>query len=210
MTDDFNGSDVIDSGGNHIGTVERTYVDEDGHAGVLGVKLGTILAKHRLVPADSMTPSDDGIHLPWSKDVIESSPSINSGDTLEGDDLDSVRQYYAAQGSSEPQESEPPEDVAAIGQADQRNRPASDLPDVVEEDTPTDLGRVRDLGDIVEVPILEEVLVKKSIVRQVLRIRKTQLDEAGMDTSDLRQDRMEVIPNDQPPMVGTGVSGSEQ
>lgn len=136
MSDDFNGSDATDSAGNHIGSVERTYVDDAGNASMLAVKLGAIMVKHRLIPAEGMTSTDDGVRFPWSKDVVESSPSIDAGDTLEGDDLDAIRQYYAAQRSPAHPEPESPEVVAAIGEADQRNRPASDLPNVVEEDSP--------------------------------------------------------------------------
>lgn len=209
MTVDYDGDDLIDSAGDKVGTVERTYVDDNGQARFLAVKIGTLMAKHRLVPAEDAQEDEGGVRVSYLRDVIEESPSVDSGDTLEGDALDEVRGYYQGVGAPASNVETNSDDlnsddesrveladattVAAIAEVDQRHRPASDFPDVPRDDTPADFGQVRDLGDVIEVPIVEEVMVKKPIVREVLRIRKSQLTEQGTAAADLRSEHVEVV-----------------
>lgn len=211
MTDDFDGSDVLDGAGDKIGTVERTYVDDSGSARLIAVKIGMLMAKHRLVPATDASQTSDGVQVPYSKQVIEDSPDVDPGDTLEGASLTEVQTYYqlareegASAGSQDDSgddigaRSISPEAIAAIAETDQRNRPASDFPQAAtDENTPAGFGEVRDLGDVIEIPIVEEVLVKKPIVREVLRVRKTHTSEQGTAAADLRRETFEVMPSDE-------------
>jgi|SRR5947209_1954759 len=204
MVDDYDGLDLIDSAGDSVGTIDRTYVDDAGTARMVCVKMGTILKSHRLVPADGLEERDRTVQSSYLKDVIEESPDFEGGDTIEGDVLVAVQEYYARDGDLTDEEEDetssghemPPRTVTAIGEVDHRNRPADDFPSVGEDtDVPSDFGQVRDLGDVIEVPIVEEVLVKKPVVREVLRIRKSHTTESGTAAADLRREEVEVIPS---------------
>jgi uncharacterized protein YrrD len=92
--DDYDGARVLDADGNAVGTVDRTYIDDRGRAQMVAVKMGSLFAKHRLVPVDQAQVTGDGLQVPYIKDVIEESPDVSSGDTVEGDVLDRVRSYY--------------------------------------------------------------------------------------------------------------------
>ena|SRR5579875_3135624 len=95
MIQDYTGTTVIDAAGNQIGSVERTYDDADGNARFVEVKIGTLLAKHRLVPVAGLAPDGDTIQVPYDKATIESSPNASdAGDTLNGSLLDQAQAYY--------------------------------------------------------------------------------------------------------------------
>lgn len=52
------------------------------------------------------------------------------------------------------------------------------------------LGEIRIDGDVVEIPIVEEVLVKRPVVREVIRIRKDVLLERGEVDAVLRREEV--------------------
>jgi uncharacterized protein YrrD len=104
---DYDGAHVVDAEGEDIGTVERTYADGSGNVQFVEVKLGGLFAKHRMVPAEDAELRNRRLHVPYDKGVILSSPDVSDiRDTLDGDVLASVRDYYdgaptAAGGRSE-------------------------------------------------------------------------------------------------------------
>jgi len=92
---DYDGADVIDIDGERIGKVERSYIDDRGTVKFVEVRFGTILKKHRLVPVEDADQQDDGLHVPYTKRVVEDSPDASSSnDTLEGPPLEEARAYY--------------------------------------------------------------------------------------------------------------------
>src|SRR5947209_9466830 len=95
MTDGYDGADVIDASGDHVGKVGQTYVDDAGRPRYVSVKMDGLLPSHRLVPVDDAQLEDDGLHVSYVKDMIKESPSIHAGESLEGDALGKVRDYYA-------------------------------------------------------------------------------------------------------------------
>ncbi len=52
--------------------------------------------------------------------------------------------------------------------------------------------QVRDLGDVIEVPIVEEELVKRPVVKEVLRIRKSSTSERQTVQGEVRKEEIEV------------------
>src|SRR5438270_3422620 len=92
---DYDGADIFDAEGNKIGHVERTYVDSSRTPTYAEVKMGTLFAKHRLVPLQNAEPQKDGLHLPLSKVEIENSPDVSGlGDGINADTLSKVDAYY--------------------------------------------------------------------------------------------------------------------
>lgn len=204
---DFDGADVVDVTGNKIGTVSRTYDDENGTAQLIEVRIGTLFAKHRLIPLDTAEVTAGGsIQVPYDQGTIEGSPdSESAGDMLQEALLERVRDYYDAQ-SAAPAASSTQEQAGAVpaGEAgvpstgfdigQSASRPGSGL---AGEDAAwpegADLGAMRDLGDVIEIPIVEEVLVKRPVVKEVLRIRKSQIREMQTVEGDVRKEEIEVI-----------------
>ena len=55
-----------------------------------------------------------------------------------------------------------------------------------------DIGRIRDQGDVIEVPIVEEEIVKRPVVKEVLRIRKDQITEHQQVSDTVRREELAV------------------
>jgi hypothetical protein len=218
---DFDGTDVVDSNGDTVGAVERTYDDGDGVARLVEVKIGALFSKHRLVPLDGAESSDKGIQVPYDKHMIEGSPDAGSAaDTLEGSFLDSVMAYYGENNDGSDTADAGVDEVGAVPAGEAEMQTADDANadqsvvtpiSVAETGASSDnqqggaLGAVRDLGDVIEVPIVEEVLVKRPVVKEVLRIRKRQITEQQTVEGDVRTAEVEVI--DVPDSSSSGEAG---
>ncbi|MGH2449466.1 MAG: PRC-barrel domain-containing protein [Chloroflexota bacterium] len=105
----YDGREVIDSTGQRIGTVERTYDDPTGEPRLVEVSMGHLLGKeHRLVPVDTGSLIDQGLQVLYSKDAIDNSPDASSaGDALDGTLYTQVQEYYADQRTSASNQSGP-------------------------------------------------------------------------------------------------------
>src|SRR5437016_2111473 len=95
MIEDYDGLDLLDSAGEKVGSVEHTYVDGDSNIQFVSVRTGALLPKHHVVPVDQAESTDDGLKVPYTKDMIEESPSLDAGDSLESDAIQQIRTYYA-------------------------------------------------------------------------------------------------------------------
>ena len=218
---DYDGAQVIDAGGDHIGTVDRTYVDDNETPRLIEVKMGGLLSKHRLIPVDQAEMTDDGLRVPYVKDMIEESPHIGRSDSLEGETLERVRSYYASgDGIEDNAADEVPvsqdvagedavtEEVPVVTPIAESSNQAPTPPVITESsgdydaDSPMVTGQIRDLGDVIEVPVMEEILVKKTVVKEVLRIKKSELTETQMVSGDIRREDVEVESTEGIPVSG--------
>jgi len=224
MMEDYDGTDVADAAGERIGTVERSYVDDQGNVQFIEVKLRGLRAKHRLVPMDIIDRTDNALTVPFAKGVIEESPDASSArDTLEEDTLDQIRAYYESQRqglspagveAAAIPVSESKTDTASSTYAGQEEEGIGDkmrgAVEQVREKLPGGSGgeggqsqgdksrqgqdrfQVRDLGDVIEVPIVEEEIVKRPVVKEVLRIRKSSTSERQTVQGEVRKEEIEV------------------
>ncbi len=236
MTEDYDGVDVVDATGEQVGKVERTYLDDSNVPRYVSVKIGSLFAKHRLIPVEGASLTNNGqLQVPYDKTTVEASPDVPASDTLESVALDGVSTFYAArsdegsadssgvaaQGSDESPEAEP----VAVPDADASPQAQSNVPQDTDESPETDTedtdsvsptaqaqvidesqrglrvgdevpagleAPVREVGDVVEVPVLEEVLVKKTVVREILRVKKTDYVEQETVEGDVRTEVIEV------------------
>jgi hypothetical protein len=218
MIEDYDGADLLDATGERIGTVERSYVDDGGTVRFVEVKMGGLRAKHRLVPADRLERTDDALRAPFGKDVVEASPDASAaGDTLEGRTLDEVRSYYAPGGdegtgtadetAAQPATEVQPRAASTLGSESDEGMTgkAKRTMEQVREELPGagsgagegqddagSIGQVRDLGEVIEVPIVEEELVKRPVVKEVLRIRKSSVTDRQSVGGEVRKEDVEV------------------
>ena len=196
MIQDYDGANVIDTAGHEIGTVERSYVDDRGAVRFVEVKIGRLLAKHRLVPVHDADETAGGLKVAYTKQVIEDSPDASSmEDTLTGDTLERVRSYYAgvsAGGTQLGDQQAAGLPIESVGT--ERREGIPDKPRERLQESGDKLGEILHRGDddaapafgskvgaagvidkrdVVEIPIVEERLVKQPVVTEVLRVHKT-------------------------------------
>lgn len=203
MIQEYDGARIVDADGNAVGSVGETYVDDAGTVRFVEVKLGALFAKHKLIPTDDADLSDQGLRVPYTKDMIERSPDIPAdADMLEGEVLDRVRVYYAGredhdsdagrgEAASVPaEETVESRETTPVSTGDQERgvREVGGLPLQPNQQA----GEVRDLGHVVEVPIVEEVLVKQPVVKEIVRIRKRPTTEMTTATAEVRKENLEV------------------
>ncbi len=220
MIEDYDGSEVLDRDGAHIGTVERSYIDDQGSVQFIEVKMAGLRARHRLIPVDDAAQMDSALKVPFGKDIVEASPNVSYlGDTVEEETLIEIRAYYqrhdqtAAPAAVEPaaiptaksettgdSDSGSSDQDGGIGDKvrgaaekirEKLSGSSSSRGDENDADAGTS-GRVRDLGDVIEVPIVEEKLVKKPVVTEVLRIRKRAVSDRQTVSGDVRKEDIEI------------------
>lgn len=209
MNEDYDGIEVVDGGGERIGKVERTYVDDSNAPRFVEVKFGTLLPKHRLIPTAEADLADDGLlHVPYSKDTIEASPDAPKSDIVEPAELNEINAYYSAGDGTEAEQTPTATAGSTPISADQgKTRAVEDsAPDhrfeVVDESggglrvgdqVPAGMeAPIRNRGDTVEVPVLEEVLVKKTVVKDIIRVKKSDMIEYETVEGDVRKEDITV------------------
>jgi stress response protein YsnF len=89
----------------------------------------------------------------------------------------------------------PGEDAAAVpasraGASDDTSEPAPE--------TAPRVGEVRDRGDVIEIPIVEDEVevVRRPVVKEVLRVRRDQVTEQQTIDTTVRKERIEVAQDD--------------
>jgi uncharacterized protein (TIGR02271 family) len=91
---EVHGSPVYDRAGEKIGKVEEIYYDEDtSEAEWIGIGTGIFGTKRVLVPVQGLEASDDGVTVPYDKDMVKDSPDIDS-DQIDSGTERSLHAYY--------------------------------------------------------------------------------------------------------------------
>jgi uncharacterized protein (TIGR02271 family) len=178
---ELHGSPVFDQSGDKIGKVEEIYYDEaTNRAEWIGIGTGFLGTKRVLVPVEGAEASDEGVTVPYAKDMVKDSPDIDS-DPIDPAAEQALHSYYgtAHQG------------VGAAGASDS------------ERDRQTGVGNV----DEQAVTRSEEELRvgKRSVDAGSVRLRKWVETEPVQATINLTRETVHV--NREP--IGEVVTGAE-
>lgn len=74
--------------------------------------------------------------------------------------------------------------------------PVTDSGETPSTESPETATDIRETGDVIEVPIVEEELVKRPVVKEVIRVRKSELTDQRTVDADRRTEEVEVIRDD--------------
>lgn len=213
MIKDYDGDPVLGPDGNQIGAVERTYVDDNDVVRYVAVQLVSDRGAHlHLVPADGVQRIADGVQIPYTQAIVAGSPSIGGDeDTIEGNILGDVQAYFdrAPANAQSGNVAANPSDNQATAETLSSSQPTAEaigrsavsddaitenaaLDEPTERSLGTHLGEARVVGDVVEIPVLEERLVKQTVVKEIIRVRKRQATETQQVQADLRQERLDI------------------
>lgn len=95
--DQLFGYDVIDNGGNKVGSVDNVWVDDaTSDLEFVGVKTGWLMGKIHVIPTET-AQIDNGnqtITVPYPTDQIKDAPSFSGDDELSPDDENQIYSYY--------------------------------------------------------------------------------------------------------------------
>jgi len=163
---DWEGQTVLDSEGEKIGKIEEIFlVEETGRPEWALVKLGRIKARTTLVPLTRANPVDDGIKIPFGKNVVGEAPRVESDDDPSEQQVNALYRHYGIEpgehsngshssnghgasashggngdGSHAPQ--------PAHGSSDLRDAPIADVVKQVKEDATTLVGQEMKLAKV--------------------------------------------------------------
>ncbi|HZU11998.1 MAG TPA: PRC-barrel domain-containing protein [Chloroflexota bacterium] len=165
---DYDGLDVVDADGQKVGTVERTFVDGQGQAQYAEVKTGTIFAKSHLVPVTDAQVDNGTLYVPYTKNTIENSPAISGGDTVDSSVLPDITAYYQEAPRLMPR----PANAGGDPSEQPGGADGSEPPVVMAYNT----GDIRDIGDFIDVPIVDNSGDGPPVVKEILRIPKKRAD----------------------------------
>ena len=92
---DWEGQKVLDRDGEKIGTIEEIFlVEETGRPDWALVKIGRIKGRTTLVPLTRAHPVDDGIKIPFEKDVVSEAPEVEADDDPSEQQVNALYRHY--------------------------------------------------------------------------------------------------------------------
>jgi sporulation protein YlmC with PRC-barrel domain len=93
---ELQGMDVVDANGEKIGTVEDVYYDDDtGRAEWIGIGTGIFGLRRRVVPVIGARREDDAIRVPYPKDLVKDSPTVD-GDHISPEQEEELYAHYGS------------------------------------------------------------------------------------------------------------------
>ena len=200
-TDQLFGDDVIDNGGNKVGTVDGVWVDDaTDQLAFIAVKTGWLFGKNHLMPVEQGQIQNTTIQVPYSADQIKNGPSFATDAELSADDEQQIYSYYGVQRSTQTSPtgyaSGNQSQTAATGSAwnDQTQQTTDPTSQVGQGDLPTPPDEV----DVTTAQ--EELAVGKRVVQAGgVRLRKVVRTETQEVPVELRREDIEIerIPADQ-------------
>lgn len=97
MTTDgeLQGLTVFDSEGSKIGSVGQVYLDDrTGQPEWITVKTGMFGSKESFIPLESSQRENDGLHIPYPKDMVKEAPRMEAGEHLDQPDEARLYSHY--------------------------------------------------------------------------------------------------------------------
>jgi sporulation protein YlmC with PRC-barrel domain len=92
---DWRGKEVLDSGGEKVGTVEDVYFDiETDEPQFLCVRAGWLRHRVVLIPVGGVTASPDHLSVAVTKDMAEKAPAMEPGGELSAEFEEKLFAYY--------------------------------------------------------------------------------------------------------------------
>jgi stress response protein YsnF/sporulation protein YlmC with PRC-barrel domain len=94
---ELKGKTIYDRDGEKIGKMEDIYLDNESQEPEwFSVGSGFFGTKHQVIPIQGYSMREDGLQVPYSKDLIKDSPSVDS-DEIEPDREMQLYEYYGLQ-----------------------------------------------------------------------------------------------------------------
>jgi PRC-barrel domain len=97
---DWRGRAVVDRDGQKIGTFDEIYLDEGTNEPAwAAVKTGLFKLRRRVVPISAAEPDGDHVRVPFTKDQVQSAPTIDSDGWVPESDQAAILHHYGLSGA---------------------------------------------------------------------------------------------------------------
>jgi len=190
------GMPVYSSESEQIGKVDMIYVDHNTRVPEwIGIGTGFLGSKRHLVPTEGAMAHDDGVHVPFDKDTVESSPAVDE-DAISEETERSLYDHYGLSYSDQRSSSTLPEGRPASktgsGQASMK-RSEEELKVGKRQ---TEAGRVRLHKWVETEPVTEDVTLR----RETAKVERTPVNQPA-DAGDIGEQDVEVTLSKEEPVV---------
>lgn len=88
------GQDVIDNEGGKIGKLGQVYTDDQGQPQFITVQTGLLGTKESFIPWDSVRMDEQGLRVPFTKNQVKDSPSIEANGELSLSEEQTLYSHY--------------------------------------------------------------------------------------------------------------------
>ena len=86
---------MLDRDGEKIGKIEEIFlVEETGRPEWALVKIGRLKAHTTLVPLTRANPVDDGVKIPFGREVVSEAPEVGAGDDPSEQQVNALYRHY--------------------------------------------------------------------------------------------------------------------
>jgi uncharacterized protein (TIGR02271 family) len=191
------GKPVYSSDQEQIGKVDVIYVDYETRVPEwIGIGTGVFRSRRLLVPTQGAMAQDDGVHVAFDKDRVESSPDVDD-DAIPEETERSLYDHYGISYSDERSASTLP------GSGQRARATGSDQPSMKRSEEElhvgkreTEAGRVRLHKWVETEPVTEDVTLR----RETAKVERTPVDEPAT-SGEISEEDVEVTLSKEEPVV---------
>jgi sporulation protein YlmC with PRC-barrel domain len=98
---EMRGKPVFDKTGEKIGSIEDIYIDDRTREPEwVGLGTGFLGMKHAIVPLADASARDEGIEVPYEKDMVKGAPDIADDEDISSEQESELAKYYGIRISS--------------------------------------------------------------------------------------------------------------
>jgi uncharacterized protein (TIGR02271 family) len=196
------GLDVVDPGGDNVGTVEDVYLDDvSGQPEWLAIKTGMFGNRLSFAPLAGATAEGDALRLAHEKSLVKDSPRVDADGHLEPDEEAAL---YAHYGRSDYVDTDTD---AGVGTDDAMTRSEEEV-QVGKRSRETGRARLR------KYIVTENVQTTVPVQREEVRIEREAITDANagdaMSGAELTEDEHEVVLHEEQPVVDKRVVPKER
>jgi uncharacterized protein (TIGR02271 family) len=210
---------VYGEGGDKLGSVGQFYLDDQtGQPAWVTVKTGLFGTKASFVPLADAVPQDDGIAVPYGKDMITGAPAQDVDDHLSGEDEAELYRYYGLRGADTTTVASGPDRTADHARSAGHDTSGPDTDDamtrseehLVAGTQQVEAGKAR----LRKYVVTETETVQVPVSHEEVRIEREPITEANRGAAysggDITEEEHEVTLHAERPVVGTETEAVER
>jgi uncharacterized protein (TIGR02271 family) len=176
------GADVLDRGGNKVGTIEDIYLDrETDQPEWAVVKTGLLGTRVNFVPLRDASSEGDDLRVPYDKDQVSGAPSVDEDGELSQQEEAELYRYYGLEYSEWRSDSGLPQDDRGQGYESSDRRTDDAMTRSEEELQVGKTQREAGVARLKKYVVTENVSRTIPVQREEVRVEREPVSDANLD-----------------------------
>lgn len=176
------GADVLDRGGNKVGTIEDIYLDrETDQPEWAVVKTGLLGTRVNFVPLRDASSEGDDLRVPYDKDQVSGAPSVDEEGELSQQEEAELYRYYGLEYSEWRSDSGLPQDDRGQGYESSDRRTDDAMTRSEEELQVGKTQREAGVARLKKYVVTENVSRTIPVQREEVRVEREPVSDANLD-----------------------------